>query len=222
MGRAALYIPNSFAVQDPAVCHQLIRSYPLGSIVVSDATGLSADHIPLILHPASTPTEPDKLFGHIARANPLTQKCKQPIRCLTIFQGLDHYISPNGYASKQEHGKVVPTWNYEVVHAHGTLTIIDDPAWLLGFLERLTYTHEASQPKPWQIQDAPRDYIESLLKAIVGIEIVIERYEGKMKLSQNQTDMNRSSLVDYLRGFAAEPTRQMAEKIREEHTAKPQ
>jgi len=209
----ALYIPNSFAVPDVATCHSLIRRHPLGIIFVADGNGFAADHIPLILHPSKNDSEPDRLLGHVARANPLAQKGIKAIRCLTVFQGLDHYISPNGYASKQEHGKVVPTWNYEAVHAHGTLNLIDDPAWLLGFLERLTQTHEAVQTHPWKIHDAPADYIEALLKAIIGIEIMIERYEGKLKLSQNQPESNRVSLIEYLNRLSTTESQQMAQRI---------
>ena len=208
-----MYIPKSFAAPDVALCHSLIRQHPLGIIFVADENGYAADHIPLLLHPPKSDTQPDRLLGHIARANPLAQKGNKSLRCLTVFQGLDHYISPNGYASKQENGKVVPTWNYEAVHAHGTLKVIDDPAWLLGFLERLTQTHEATQPRPWHIQDAPADYTEALLKAIMGIEITIERYEGKLKLSQNQSETNRQSLIEYLTSFPAMESQQMAQRI---------
>jgi transcriptional regulator len=209
----AVYIPSSFAATDVTDCHALIHSHPLGTLFVADENGYAADHIPFILHRASNTDSSDRLLGHIARANPLARKGLTSLRCLTVFQGLNHYISPNGYASKHEDGKAVPTWNYEAVHVHGTLTVLDDPAWLLGFLERLTNTHEASQPHPWQIQDAPEEYIEALLKAIVGIEITIERYEGKFKLSQNQSDLNRSSLVDYLNSTPATESHQMAQKI---------
>lgn len=208
-----MYIPSSFATTNMTACHVLIQNHPLGTLFVADENGYAADHIPFILHRASNTDSSDRLLGHIARANPLARKGLTSLRCLTVFQGLNHYVSPNGYASKHEDGKVVPTWNYEAVHVHGTLTVLDDPAWLLGFLERLTNTHEATQPHPWQIQDAPEDYIETLLKAIVGIEITIERYEGKLKLSQNQSDLNRTSLVAYLNSAPDTESHQMAQKI---------
>lgn len=212
-----LYIPKSFATADRTSCHDIIRNNPLGIIFVSDSSGFAADHIPLILQPSLDQVAPDKLYGHVARANPLAHRGTQPISTLTVFQGLDHYISPNGYATKKESGKVVPTWNYEAVHVHGRLTIIDDPAWLLGFLERLTNTHEATQSHPWKVQDAPSEYLEALLNAIVGFEIVVERYEGKLKLSQNQPEQNRDSLVDYLKQLGSQEAQAMAQKITAQH-----
>ena len=210
-----MYIPSSFAVTDRSTFHRLIRNYPLGTVIVSQEDGLAADHIPLILHTADPNHSTDLLLGHIARANPLAKKAQSPLNCLTVFQGIEHYISPNGYATKQESGKVVPTWNYEVVHVYGTIRLIDDPAWLLGFLERLTNTHESSQPTPWHLQDAPADYVESLLQAIIGIEITVDRYEGKLKLSQNQPASNRHSLSEMLRLSASPESQKMGERIAE-------
>lgn len=210
-----LYIPSSFALTDRSVCHRLIQNNPLGTLFISHEDGLAADHIPLILHTDDPNHATDLLLGHIARANPLAKKAQSPLTCLTVFQGINHYISPNGYATKQDSGKVVPTWNYEAVHVHGTIRLIDDPAWLLGFLERLTNTHESSQPTPWHVQDAPADYIESLLQAIVGIEITVDRYEGKLKLSQNQPASNRHSLSKMLKSSAAPESQKMGERIAE-------
>jgi len=118
---------------------------------------------------------------------------------LVIFQGPDGYISPNWYPSKHETGREVPTWNYAVVHVHGRLQVIDDAAWIRQFLETLTDRHEAQQPKPWHVSDAPADHVEKSLKAIVGIAITIERIEGKFKLSQNHPVRNQAGVVDGLR-----------------------
>jgi transcriptional regulator len=195
-----MYNPTHFSETRLPVLHELIRANPFATLVIVDAQGLNANHIPLLLS-----ADGQHLQGHVARANPLWQSA--PSECLAIFQGINGYISPNHYATKAEHGKVVPTWNYEVVQIKGTLKAIEDPAWLLALLNRLTHTHEQSQPKPWQVADAPLDYVSNLLKAIVGIEINIAQIEGKFKLSQNQPPANKASLVERLQD------RQMAAKI---------
>jgi transcriptional regulator len=195
-----MYTPSHFSETRLPVLHELISANPFATLVINDAQGLNANHIPLLLS-----ADGQHLQGHVARANTLWQSA--PSECLVIFQGINGYISPNHYASKTEHGKVVPTWNYEVVQIKGTLQAIEDPIWLLALLNRLTNTHEQSQPKPWQVADAPLDYVSNLLKAIVGIEIHIAHIEGKFKLSQNQPPANKASLVARLQD------RQMAAKI---------
>lgn len=206
-----MYIPKPFEESRPEVLHAFIKKHPLATLIIGDAEGLSADHIPLLLRPEAGPS--GKLVGHVARANPLWQKAGDGIPCLLVFHGIDGYISPNGYASKQETGKVVPTWNYEVVHVHGKVRAIDDPAALLEVLQALTQAHEADQPAPWRIADAPPDYIERLLQAIVGIEVEIERMVGKSKLSQNQPASNQKSLINALRGRDDQASREMAQAI---------
>ncbi|CAM3537323.1 FMN-binding negative transcriptional regulator [Polaromonas hydrogenivorans] len=206
-----MYIPKPFEESRPEVLHQFIRQHPLATLIINDAEGLAADHIPLLLRPEAGPS--GKLLGHVARSNPLWQKAGDGIPCLLVFHGIDGYISPNGYASKQETGKVVPTWNYEVVHVHGKVRAIDDPAALMDILQALTQTHEADQPAPWRIADAPPDYIERMLQAIVGIEVEIERIAGKAKLSQNQPGSNRQSLVNALQGRDDRASQEMAKAI---------
>lgn len=185
-----MYLPAHFAEADLATQHALLRAHPLATLVTHGPEGLDANHVPLQLDAAAGPQ--GTLRGHVARANPLAGQDGQPI--LAVFTGPAAYISPAHYATKAEHGKVVPTWNYTAVHAYGRLRTVDDPAWLLARLRELTAEHEAGRPQPWAVDDAPADYLEKMLRAVVGIEIVIERLIGKWKVSQNQPAANRDSL----------------------------
>ena len=200
-----MYLSKHFAQNDIAKLHDLMRAFPLATLVTHGADGLEANHVPLLLDRAAGPN--GTLRGHVARGNPLAAADGQEI--LVIFQGHEGYISPSGYATKAEHGKVVPTWNYTAVHAYGHLRLVDDAYWLLGQLTALTAELEVWRPKPWAVGDAPADYIEKMLGGVVGIEIFIERLIGKWKVSQNQPAANQASLVEALTG---EP---MAELIRE-------
>jgi len=179
-----MYTPAHFEESRPEVLHDLITQHPLGILVVAGSGGLDANHLPFALHPQ------EGLLGtlhcHVARANPVWQQVTDGDAVLAIFRAADSYISPQWYPSKQEHHKQVPTWNYLVAHAHGQITIRDDERYLRGLVGRLTRTHEAGQPQPWKMSDAPRDYLDSMLKNIVGLEIAITRLEGKAKLSQNK------------------------------------
>jgi transcriptional regulator len=181
-----MYLPKSFHETRLDVLHALIRAYPFGTVVMPGDGGLVANHLPFEL------VGETMLHGHVARGNELARADGAPV--LAIFQAADGYISPNWYPSKHETGREVPTWNYAVVHVHGRLRVTDDRAWLRQLLERLTDHHEADQPKPWHVGDAPADHTESMLKHIVGIEIAIERIEGKFKLSQNHPDANRAGV----------------------------
>lgn len=202
-----MYLPKHFAETDIAVMHELMRAYPLATLVTQGEDGLSANHIPLHLN--SSVSEYGTLNGHIARANPLGKKETAIGEVLVIFQGPECYISPSGYATKAETGKVVPTWNYTAVHASGSLRLIDNPDWVLAQLHTLTAAHEAQLEKPWAVSDAPADYIEKMIGAVVGIEIVISRLVGKWKVSQNQPAVNQASLMAALNG------QPMAELIRQ-------
>jgi len=193
-----MYLPKQFAETDVSVLHALMRAYPLATLVTQSADGLEANHIPLHLDAAAGPN--GTLRGHIARANPLAADATVNGKILVIFKGPDCYISPSGYATKAEHGKVVPTWNYAAVHAYGELRLIDDADWLLTQLHGLTAEHEAGLPSPWAVDDAPADYIGKMLGAIVGIEISIDRLVGKWKVSQNQPAVNQASLIAALNG----------------------
>ena len=187
-----MYVPKHFAENAIAEMHTLMRANPLATLVTHGPDGLNANHVPLLLADA----EPHgKLQGHVARTNPLWQPGCVAGEVLVVFQGDESYISPSGYATKAEHGKVVPTWNYVAVHAYGELRIIDDPDWIFGQISALTATHEAALPQPWAVTDAPADYIDRMLGAIVGIEITITRLLGKWKVSQNQPAENRASLI---------------------------
>ena len=190
-----MYTPATFREERLDMLHALIDAHPLGALVRHGKDGLCADHLPFEI---AAPT-PDAPFGilraHVARANPLWRGAGGNEDCMVIFQGPHAYITPAWYAEKQRSGKEVPTFNYAVVHAHGPLRSIDDAPWLMDLLERLTTRHEAGQPMPWTIADAPAGYIEKLLKAIVGIEIPLTRITGKWKLGQNRSTQDQASMA---------------------------
>ena len=188
-----MYLPSHFSETDLAVLHALMQANPLASLVTLTSDGVNADHIPLLLAPAEGAC--GVLRGHVARSNPVWQRTLPQSDVLAIFQGIDQYISPTWYPTKHEHGKAVPTWNYAVVHATGKLRVVDDPVWLRAQLSLLTQQHEEAMPQPWSIHDAPFDYIEKMIAAVVGIEIVITQLQGKWKVSQNQPAQNREGVV---------------------------
>ncbi len=211
-----MYLPSHFEETDPAALHALMRAYPLGTwITPSPEAGVDVNHLPFLLD-ADHPAGP-RLLAHLPRGNPVWRGLAAPGRsagCQVIFHGPQGYISPGWYASKPLHGKVVPTWNYAVVHAHGEARVLEglasgDPAAvngaLLDQLQRLTATHEASQPQPWSIHDAPPDYTAGLMRVLVCVEIRLTRLVGKFKLSQNRPLDDRLGVVAGLqaRGDAA-------------------
>jgi len=163
--------------------HELIRSHPMGTLITHGAAGLDANHVPFELEVAGGKTI---LHAHVARNNSVWQDVRDGDEVLAVFRAGDAYISPNWYPSKHEAHRQVPTWNYRVVHAHGTITVRDDERYVRGVVARLTRTHEATQPKPWKMTDSAPEYIDALLKAIVGIQIDVTRLVGKDKLSQNK------------------------------------
>ena len=179
-----MYLPHHFAETRDEELHRIIRENPLGVLVTHSSRGLDANHIPFEFESASG--APGTLQGHVARANPLWTEFPDGADVMVVFRGPHGYVSPNWYPSKHETHRHVPTWNYEVVHAHGRLRIVDDEKFLRSIVGRLTRHHEASEPKPWKMGDAPRDYINQMLLAIVGIEVEVLRLEGKRKLSQNR------------------------------------
>jgi transcriptional regulator len=179
-----MYTPSYFKDEDLASLHRQIEGTRLATLISVDESGLQASHVPLLLDPDSGPH--GTLFGHLARANP-QWKALSSGQALVIFQGPDAYISPSFYAAKAEHGKVVPTWNYVAVHAYGRAEVFTDPARLLQLVSDLTDKHEGKRAEPWAVSDAPADYIEKMLNAIVGFAIPIERLEGKRKLNQNRS-----------------------------------
>ncbi len=206
-----MYVPSQFQVTEPSLLHNFIDSHPLATLVVHDEAGLAADHIPILLN--TLPNGSIELLGHVARANPLALKARGGLDCLAIFQGAQLYISPNGYATKTQHGKVVPTWNYEAVHVRGKLTTFEQPEHLRDLLGKLTDRHEANQPQPWKTTDAPADYVETLLRAIVGIKIEVTSIVGKAKLSQNQPIENQQSLIQSLSQCEDTASKSMSQAI---------
>ncbi|HET7865987.1 MAG TPA: FMN-binding negative transcriptional regulator [Burkholderiaceae bacterium] len=186
-----MYQPAAFACTDPATLQALMRAAPLATLVVPTAGGLQANPLPLQLREDA---QGWVLVGHVARANAVWQ-APATGEALAIFSGAQGYVSPGWYASKALHGKVVPTWNYATVHAHGKLHWIDDAAWLRQFLHGLTEAHEARQAHPWRMSDAPEDFTTHLLQAIVGLELRITRLEGKFKLSQNRPAADQQGVL---------------------------
>jgi transcriptional regulator len=191
-----MYNPSHFAESRKGVLHDLIVHYPLGALITFGAQGLDANHIPFELD--SAVGELGRLRAHVARQSDVWKMMGNAAEVLVVFRAEDAYISPNWYPSKHEFHKQVPTWNYRVVHAHGRITIHDDERYVRSLVARLTRHHEASQPTPWKMGDAPQDYIDTMLKAIVGIEIDITRLVGKFKLSQNREARDRLGAADAL------------------------
>jgi transcriptional regulator len=188
-----MYLPAHFEETRVEVIHQLIREHPLAALVTLGSAGLDANHIPLEIDPEPAPF--GTLRGHVARANPVWRDFSRDVEALTVFQGPQAYISPAWYQTKEETGKVVPTFNYIVVHAYGSLRIIEDEAWLRGLVERLTTRHESGRAEPWKVSDAPEDFIKTQLRAIVGIEMPVTRLVGKWKVSQNRPPVDREGVV---------------------------
>jgi transcriptional regulator len=191
-----MYVPAHFALTDPEALRRVIRDRPLGILVTHGAAGLDANHLPFELAPDDGPL--GTLRAHVARANPVWREVADGAPVMVVFRGVEGYVSPSWYPSKHETHRQVPTWNYEVVHAHGPLSIRDDEAYVRGVVARLTRAHEAAEPRPWKMGDAPADYLDAMLGAIVGLEVRIERIEGKAKLSQNKDARDRLGAVEAL------------------------
>ena len=188
-----MYIPKYFEETRVEILHELIRAHPFAALVTVTANGLDANHIPFEIDPKPTPF--GTLRGHVARANSLWRDYSCAAQALAIFRGPDTYISPSWYPTKQETGKVVPTWNYAVVHAHGPVRVIEERDWLREFVTNLTNRHEAGRNHPWKVTDAPDDFIDQQLDAIIGIEIPVARLIGKWKASQNRAAHDRGGVV---------------------------
>lgn len=203
-----MYLPSQFEETRQEVLHALMRAHPLATLVTLGSGGLCANHIPMTLRAQADGSR--SLVAHVARANPLWQDVDANVPALAVFQGPQHYISPNWYPTKQEHGKAVPTWNYAVVHASGPLIVRDDPQWVLAQLTELTHHHEQHRPAPWAVSDAPPDFTERLIGMLVGIEIPISTLQGKWKVSQNQPGVNREGVVKGLGQEASAEAPRMA------------
>ena len=201
-----MYLPAHFAEPRQDELHRLIQAHPLGTLVSQGADGLDANHLPFLLDaPAG---EAGTLLAHVARANPLWQTLADGAPVLAIFHGPQGYISPSWYPGKQDTHRRVPTWNYEVVHAHGTLHVHEDEKFLRRVLALLTRTHEAGEPQPWKMGDAPADYLAEQLQRIVGIELRITRLVGKRKLNQHHELRDREGAIEALEARDQHPLAQ--------------
>jgi transcriptional regulator len=205
-----MYIPAHFAVSDAAVLHRIIQEHPLGMLVRHGGDGLDADHIPFELNLATGPL--GSLTAHVARANPLWQQCATGSPVMVVFRGAEAFISPSWYPSKHESHRQVPTWNYEVVHAHGTITVHDDERFVRGLVARLTRQHEATESRPWKMTDSAPEYIDAMLRNIVGIEVTLTALVGKSKLSQNREARDRLNAAEVL---GARGRTELAQRMRD-------
>ena len=188
-----MYAPRHFDPPDAAAMHALLRAQPLGMLVTTQAGALAADHVPFLFDAHRGPL--GTLRAHVARANPLWREHDATKEVLVVFQGAESYVSPSWYPSKRADPRVVPTWNYAVVHVHGRLRAIEDAAWLRALVEELTTMHESSRELPWRVGDAPEAYLQSMLRGIVGVEIEVSRMQGKWKLSQNRSAGDREGVM---------------------------
>jgi transcriptional regulator len=212
-----MYVPKHYSETRVEVLHEFIRANPLGALVTLTPSGLDANHIPFEIDPEPFPF--GTLRGHIARANPLWRDVSQNTEALVIFSGPSAYVSPSWYPRKRETGKVVPTWLYAVVHAHGPLRIIDDKTWLRDFVETLTNRHEAGRYEPWKVSDAPADYIDRSISAIVGIEMPVTRLIGKWKVNQQRSAKDHAGVIEGLLQEGHASAAAMASLVRESRSA---
>lgn len=205
-----MYTPPAFREDDPAILRRIMRETRLATLVTATADGLMATPLPLFLDESEG--EHGVLYGHLAKAN---AQWRTPVvgEALVLFSGVDAYITPSWYAAKAEHGKVVPTWNYEAVHAYGPAEFFDDPARLLGAVTRLTELHEQARALPWAVGDAPEAFIAAQLKGIVGVRLPISRIEGKLKMSQNRSEADRAGVAAGLAQSERPTERQVAGMI---------
>jgi transcriptional regulator len=202
-----MYLPSHFEEKRPEVLAELMQSHPLGLLVTQGDSGLQVNPIPFVFD-ADPAGGPGVLRAHVARANPVWREARTDTESLVVFQGPQAYVSPGWYPSKAEHGKVVPTWNYCIVQGRGLLRVIDDAAWVHAFVTRLTNHHEETQDRPWAVNDAPPDFVATMQRAIVGIEITLTALTGKWKASQNRSAADRDGVA---RGLAQRPGSDAAE-----------
>ena len=206
-----MYLPTHFEENRVEVLQQTLRSHPLGLLVTLGGTGLEANAIPFLFDAERGPH--GTLRGHVARANPVWREARGDVEAMVVFQGPQTYISPSWYATKAETGKVVPTWNYVMVQARGPLVVRDDAAWVRRLVGDLTERHESTRSAPWRVEDAPADFIDSTLRAIVGIEIPLTSLTGKWKVSQNRPAADREGVVRGLAELDAGDAQRMAEQV---------
>jgi transcriptional regulator len=206
-----MYQPPHHREDRLEIQHALIRAHPLGALVTFGVGGLSANLVPFVLESAATPL--GTLKCHVARANPQWRDFDPNVEALVIFQGAESYITPSWYAAKREHGKVVPTWNYIIVQARGTMRIVEDRDWLAEQIAALTHRNESGRKEPWAVGDAPEAFVAAQIKGIVGIEIPIARIEGKWKVSQNRPAADREGVIAGLRASDEPDAEAMAELV---------
>ena len=206
-----MYLPKHFLVEDREILFKVMGEYPLATLIANAAGELEINHIPLMAS-----KDGQYLHGHIARMNPLAKLAQMgDVQLTAIFHGPEAYITPAWYPSKYETGKVVPTWNYAVVHAQGTLSLKEDPQWIRQHVSQLTDTHEPTYQSDWKLDDAPEDYVQMMLKAIVGIEIKISSLVGKFKLSQNRTPAEYDGVIQNLKQSSLEDLQAMLKLMQE-------
>ncbi|MGB4072433.1 FMN-binding negative transcriptional regulator [Pseudomonas sp.] len=210
-----MYSPTAFRQDDLTELHRQILDCRLATVVSQGASGLQASHLPLLLEPGEG--QYGTLYGHFARANPQWRDLAGGAEALVIFQGPEAYISPSWYPAKAEHAKVVPTWNYIAVHAQGRAEVFEDGERLLQLVSRLSDRHEAGRPQPWAVSEAPRDYIDSMLRAIVGFALPIERLQGKWKLGQNRSAADQAGVREGLATSLDPRDRELAARINQSH-----
>lgn len=188
-----MYVPSHFSEDRIPVLHEAMRALAFGSLIMSGESGLEASHLPMMVDPEHGPR--GALLGHLARGNPQWKAAPAGAQALAMFVGPNAYITPSWYPTKSETGKVVPTWNYLAVHAYGEIEFFDDPSRLRDHVTRLTQAHESARAAPWAVSDAPADYIDKMLGAIVGFTLTIARLEGKWKMSQNRVQLDRAGVL---------------------------
>nr|WP_286947494.1 FMN-binding negative transcriptional regulator [Pseudomonas sp. UBA6718] len=206
-----MYLPSAFRQDDLAELHAQMQASPFALLTSAGAAGVQASHLPLLLAPDEG--EFGTLYGHFARANPHWRDLQGSAEALAVFSGPDAYISPGWYPAKAEHGKVVPTWNYIAVHARGPVELIEEPERLLQIVSRLSDQHESGRERPWAVSDAPREYIDSMLRAIVGFALPIRRLEGKWKLGQNRSAADQAGVRDGLASSPSPRDRELAARM---------
>ncbi|MDD0842447.1 FMN-binding negative transcriptional regulator [Pseudomonas sp. Gutcm_11s] len=206
-----MYTPASFRQNDLAELHELIQACPFALLTSAGSEGVQASHLPLLLEPGEG--EFGTLYGHFAKANPHWRELQDGAEALAVFSGPDAYISPSWYAAKAEHGKVVPTWNYIAVHARGPVELIEDPERLLQIVSRLSDRHESGRVQPWAVSDAPREYLDAMLRAIVGFALPIRRLDGKWKLGQNRSAADQQGVRDGLDASPSPRDRELAARM---------
>ncbi|MGR5321717.1 FMN-binding negative transcriptional regulator [Vibrio sp. DNB22_19_1] len=206
-----MYIPRKFRQEKIKELVAVMQQYPFATIVTQSEGGIEATHLPVLLKQAN---EKLILKAHIAKANPIWKKVKNGSDILVIFNGPNCYISPNNYPTKAEHGRAVPTWNYVVVHAKGSISFISDAEWIYSLIDELTTEHESNLEQPWSISDAPDEYIQKMLPAIVGIEIEVNSIEGQWKLSQNQPEVNKRGVINGLSALGESDADAVASMVR--------